>query len=96
MITVIIIAAAVFHNRRYPNCAESQSLDIIELFDKSLEIASPCRVCVGVVVVFILPAVYIIIRIAVVESRCNYEVDRILSEIASLIIAYNNMYRILL
>ena len=81
VIAVIIISAGVGYYGSYPYCTEAECLYIVQLFDKTFEVTSPCGVGVGVVCGRIVPAMYVVSRISVIEACCYYKIYCILSQI---------------
>ena len=84
MVAVVIVAGAVLNYRCDPNSGEAERLDVVKLVDKALEVASPSRVGIRVVSLCVIPAVYVVACVAVVESRCDNEVDGVLTHICAL------------
>ena len=83
VIAVVVIARSVGYNRRDPDGGKAERLDVIELVDQTLEVASPSGVGVGVVRFFVVPAVDVVALVAVIETGGDDKVDRILTEIGS-------------
>ena len=77
VITVIIETRAVLHRRCYPNGGKAQILDVIELFDQPLEVATP----VGITRLVTITVVVVIAGIPIIEASRQYEVDGLTTEI---------------
>ena len=83
METVVVIAGSVLHHGIQPDSREAQCLDVVQLFDQSLEIAAPCGVGIGVACHTVVPAVNIITAVAVVETGNEQCIDRFVAEVGS-------------
>ena len=89
VIAMIVIAGRVLDNGRDPYRGEAQRLDVVELIGKTLEVAAPCGVGIGVVRLLVIPAVNIVAGIAVIETGGDDKVDGILTHINRSIIIRN-------
>ena len=94
VIAVVIIAGSVLNDWGDPYSGEAQCLDVVELVGKTLEVAAPCGVGVGVVCLLVIPAVNVVAGVAVIETGGNDEVDGILTHIDRSVIV--RLIRILL
>ena len=79
MIAVIVISGRVLHDRRDPDSCKTKRFDIIHLLDQPFEIAAP-RGVTGVLGL-IVPALRVVRRIAVIETRREQEVYLLVTKI---------------
>ena len=88
VIAVIIIAGSILYDRGDPYGGEAERLDVIELIGKSLEVAAPRGVGIGVVRLLVIPAVYVVARVAVIETGGDNKVDGVLTHIDAGVIIF--------
>ncbi|MND88455.1 hypothetical protein D3C80_804830 [compost metagenome] len=79
VIAVIVEAGAVLHRRRHPDGGEAEILDVVELLDEPLEVATPVRIPRLVAV----PIVVVVAPIPIVETGGQQEVDALGAKIAA-------------
>ena len=84
MVAMIVVTRCVLHYWGNPDGCEAKSLDIVELVDDALEVASPTRVASVNLTLFVIPTQYIVFRIAIVETGGNHKVDTFVAKIRSL------------
>ena len=80
MVAVVVEAGAVFYDRGDPYSSETEGLDVVELIDESPEITAPFGV---VDVVDTVPAIYVIVGVAVIEAGCHGKVDGLVTKIGA-------------
>ena len=79
MVTVVIKSRSVLDNRCHPNRRESQSLDVIQFLDQTLEVAAPAGIsAVGSARI---PALGVVARVAVIEARRDHKIDTLVAKI---------------
>lgn len=81
VISVIVVARGVFYYRGNPDGGEAESLDVVKLLNKALEVAAPSGV--AVVVLLAVLALHVVWLVAVVETGCHHEVDCFVTEIVA-------------
>ena len=80
MVAVIVESRSVFDNRSNPHCRESESLDVVELVDKSLEISTPFRV---IDVLYSVPTIDVVVPVSVIKAGCHREIDCLIAEVGT-------------
>ena len=60
VVAVVIIARGILSNGSKLHRSKAESLDIVKLFDKTLKVAAPCRIGIGIVCHTVIPAVNIV------------------------------------
>ena len=84
MIAVVVITGCVLYDRSDPDGCETKRLDVVELVDDALEVASPARVFCFNLCCLIVPAEHIVFRITIVETSGNHEIDTFVSEVSTI------------
>ena len=84
MITVVVVTGCVLHYWCNPDSCETQCLDVVELVDDTLEVASPARVFCFNLRCLVVPAEHIVFRISIVETGGDHEIDTFVSEVCTI------------
>ncbi len=79
MVAVVVEAGAVLHRRRHPDGGEAEILDVVELGDQPLEVATP----LGIPRLVAIPVVVVVAGIAIIEAGSQQEVDALGTKIAA-------------
>ncbi len=79
MVAVVVEAGAVLHRRRHPDGGEAEILDVVELGDQTLEVATP----LGIPRLVAIPVVVVVAGIAIIEAGSQQEVDALGTKIAA-------------
>jgi hypothetical protein len=82
MIAVIVVARGIFDHRGNPYSSETESFDIVELFDEAFEVATPSRV--ALVSLLIVPTLSVVGRVAIVESGSHDEIDGFVAKVGAI------------
>ena len=84
MIAVVVITGCVLYDRSNPDGCETKRLDIVELINDTLEVASPARVFCFNLRCLVVPAEHIVFRISIVETGGDHEIDTFVSEVSTI------------
>ena len=81
MVAVIIQSRGILDDRGYPYCRESQRLDVVQLVNQSLEVATPARVAaIGSASV---PALRVVARVTVIKARSDHKIDALITKVVT-------------
>ena len=94
MIAVVVITGCVLYYRSNPDGSETKSLDVVELVDNTLEVASPARVFCFNLRCLVVPAEHIVFRITIVETSGNHEIDTFVSEVSTIVVKRFRCHRL--
>ena len=83
VVAMVVVTRGVCNNGSYPDCVKAERLDVVELVGKTLEVAAPSRVGIGVVSVAVVPAVNVVAGVAVIKTGCHYKVECVLARIGA-------------
>ncbi|MNZ21187.1 hypothetical protein D3C78_382530 [compost metagenome] len=78
VIAVIVEAGAVLHRRRHPDGGEAEILDVVELLDEPLEVATP----VGIPRLVAVAVMVVVAPVPIVEAGGQQEIDALATKIA--------------
>jgi len=84
MIAVVVITRRILYDRSNPDGSETKRLDVVELVNHALEVASPARVFCFNLRCLVVPAEHIVFRITIVETSGNHEIDTFVSEVCTI------------
>ena len=84
VVAVIVVTRCVLHNRCDPDGCKAKGLDVVELVDNALEIASPTRVACINLTLFVIPTQHVVFGITIVETGGNHEINTLIAKICSL------------
>ena len=81
MVTVVIIAGRILHDRRDPDSGETQRFDVIHLLYQTFEITPPSRVT-GILRL-VVPTLRVVRRITVVETGRQQKINLLIAKIGT-------------
>ena len=84
MITVVVVTGCVLHYWCNPDSSKTQCLDVVELVDDTLEVASPARVFCCNLLRLVVPAEHIVSCVTIVETRGHHKIDTFVSEVSTI------------
>ena len=84
MIAVVVITGCVLYDRSDPDGSETKRLDVVELVNHALEVASPARVFCFNLRCLVVPAEHIVSCVTIVETRGHHKIDTFVSEISTI------------
>ena len=84
VVAVVVYAGAVLHHGCDPDGGESEGLDVVELLDKTCEVAAPCGVVGGNLLLLLVPGADVVLGVAVIEAGGHREIDGLVAEVRTL------------
>ena len=81
VVAVVIQSRGVLDDGGDPHCRESQRLDVVQLVNQSLEVATPAWIAaIGSASV---PTLRVITRVTVIETRGDHKVDALVTKVVA-------------
>ena len=94
MIAVVVITRRILNDRSNPDGSETKRLDVVELVNHTLEVASPARVFCFNLRCLVVPAEHIVFRVTIVETGGNHEIDTFVSEVSTIVVKRFRCHRL--